>query len=461
MDFDDLENTFSFEVLKKVNFLNCFRSNTIDIEQQVEAKKEENTLEILQSGQKAFKLCSNIQDLTVVLHDHRLTPPFVSFLNSLWRADSIGPRLRILHLHMTLSKLPIFLKPLLNSPAILRNLEAFSIDFAPSRFDVPPDRGHHKYAARHSYRALAPLRSFAWLLKDSLTAISISTHNAHDFATFLTGLPPHFPNLKKVELFTIFSLSACQIAPLSQFLSEHSKQLEEFTIKPYPRQTSFKHSDDSYAAWISDSVTNGFGTLVFPQLKIFDAGLREPPENRPGRTNPNPKPLPGLDILTPNLRKLVVTDLALSFERIDDIVSTLGPGLESIEFVATVLSPQLFDLLASKVPSLEMLAVEYKAISDVRHNTENRNASVSQSPSHIPCMFPALTFLLQARFVEMMCTRRYPHWKLKRLRISFMSSCGLPHPSVCLMGNVAEAFSLEVEVDTTYRCYCGDALRST
>jgi hypothetical protein len=29
------------------------------------------------------------------------------------------------------------------------------------------------------------------------------------------------------------------------------------------------------------------------------------------------------------------------------------------------------------------------------------------------------------------------------------------------MGKVAEAFSLEVEVDTTYRCYCGDALRST
>jgi hypothetical protein len=383
MDFDDLEKTFSSEVLKKVNFLNCFRSNTIDIEPHVEAKKEESTMEILQSGEKALKLCSNILDLTVVLHDHRLTPPFVSFLDSLWRADSIGPRLRILHLHMTLSKLPIFLKPLLNSPAILRNLEVFSIDFAPSRFDVPPDRGHHKYAARHSYRALAPLRSFAWSLKDSLTAISISTHNAHEFTTFLTGLPPHFPNLKKVELFTIFSLSACQIAPLFQFLSKHSNQLEELTIKPYPRQTSFKHSDDSYAAWISDSTPNRFGTLVFPKLKIFDAGLREPPKNRPGWTNPNPnaKPLPGLGILAPNLRKLVVTDLALSFERIDDLVSTLGPGLESIEFVTTVLSPQLFDLLASKVPSLEMLAVEYKAISDVRHNTENRNTSVSQTPS--------------------------------------------------------------------------------
>ena len=388
MDFDDLENTFS-EVLKKVNFLNCFRSNTIDIEEQVEAKKEESTTEILQSGKKAFKLCSNIQDLTVVLHDHRLTLPFMSFLDSLWRADSIGPRLRILHLHITLSKLPIFLKPLLNSPAILRNLEAFSIDFAPSRFDVPPDRGHHKYAARHSYRALIPLRSFAWSLKDSLTAISISTHNAYDFATFLTGLPPHFPNLKKVELFTIFSLSACQIAPLFQFLSEHSKQLEELTIKPYPRQTSFKHSDDSYPAWISDSTPNGFGTLVFPKLKIFDAGLREPPKNPPGGTNPNPnpnpKPLPDLGILAPNLRKLVVTDLALSFERIDDLVSTHSPGLESIEFVATILSPQLFDLLAFKVPSLEMLAVEYKAISDVRHNTENRNASVSQLS---PVCFP-------------------------------------------------------------------------
>ena len=380
MDCDELENAFSSEAPKKVNFSNCFKSNSIDVEQQVEA---ESTTEILQTGKKAFKLCSNIQDLTVVLHDHRFTPPFLSFLNSLWREDSIGPRLRILHLHITLSKLPIFLKPLLESPVILRNLEAFSIDFAPSRFDVSPHRGHHKYAARHSYRALTPLRSFTWSLKDSLTSISISTHSARDFATFLTGLPPHFSNLKKVELFTIFCLSTYQIAPLFRFLSKHSNQLEELTIKPCPRQTSFNHSDDSYAAWISGWALNGFGTLVFPQLKIFDAGLREYPRNHPGWTNPNPnaKPLPGLGILAPNLRKLVLTNLALSFERIDDLVSTLGHGLEGIEFVAAVLSPQLFDLLASKVPSLKMLAVEYKAISDVEHNTEDRNASVSQPPS--------------------------------------------------------------------------------
>jgi hypothetical protein len=130
----------------------------------------------------------------------------------------------------------------------------------------------------------------------------------------------------------------------------------------------------------------------------IDVGLREYPKNRPGWTNPNPnsKPLPGLGILAPNLRQLIVTDLALSFERIDDLVSTLGPGFKILEFVVVVLSPQLFDLLASKVPSLQMLAVEYKAISDVNHNTENRNASVSQ---------PRSTY---------------------RLRISFMSSCGLP-----------------------------------
>jgi hypothetical protein len=395
MDVDDVENTFSSEVPKKVNFLNCFRSNTIDIDQQVGAKEEDSTVEILQSGKKALKLCSNIQDLTVVLHDHRLTPPFVSFLNSLWKADSIGPRLRTLHLHMTLSKLPIFLKPLPNSPVILHNLEAFSIDFAPSRFDLSPYHDHYKDAARDSYRELTPLRTFAWWLKYSLTAISISTHNAHHFASFLTDLPPHFPNLKKVELFTIFSLTSCQITPIFQFLSKHSNQLEELTIKPYPRQTSFNHSDDSYATWISDWAPNRFGTLIFPQLKIFDAGLHEYPKTRPMWTipNPNAKPLPNLGILAPNLRRLVMTDLALSFERINDLVSTLGRGLQSIEFVVTVLSPQLLDLLASKVPSLEMLAVEYKAISDVKDNTENRNSSVSRPPSTYRLHVPHLTFL--------------------------------------------------------------------
>jgi len=450
MDFDDVENTSSWKFPIKVNLLNCFRPNTI--EQQI-AKKEETTAKIIQSGKKALKLCSNVEDLTVVLHDHRLTPPFVSFLNSFWKADSIGPRLRTLHLHMTLSKLPIFLRPLINSPTILRNLDALSIDFAPSRFDIPYDRGHHKNATRESYRALSLLHSFLRLLEHSLTAISISSHSAHYFAALLADISSHFPNLKKVELFTIFSHTASQIAPLFWFLSKHSNQLEEITIKPYPRQTSFSRSDDSYAVWISDWASDGFGALGFPQLKVFDVGLREHPKTR---TTPNAKSIPDLGILAPNLRRLVMGDLALSFEPIDDLVSALGPGLESIEFVAAVLSPQLFDLLASKVPSLEMLSVEYKVISNTKDNTGDRS-SVSRPRPNI--MFP-LTPSFQARFVEMMCTRRYPHWKLKHLRISAIASCGLPHPSVWLMKNVAEAFSLEVQVDATYRCYCDDAFGS-
>ncbi|KIM44164.1 hypothetical protein M413DRAFT_443202 [Hebeloma cylindrosporum] len=445
MDIDYVENAVSSKLPAKANFLNCFRSSTVHIEEPFVAKKEDSTEEILRSGKRALKCCSNIQELTVVLHDHTLTSSFSSFLSSLWKADSIGPRLRKLHMHMTLSKFPIFLNPLINSPGHLRNLDAFSIDFAPSRFDVAFDYEQSKEAARDSYRALAPLRSFCWSLKQSLTAISISSHNTHDFATFLNDLPPHFPNLKKVELLAIFSLEAHQIAPLFRFLSDHSAQLEEVMIKPYPRQISFNHSDDSYAAWISDCVPNGFGTLVFPQLATFAVGLREHPKRHPdwsrwaGR---NAKPVPNLSVMAPKLTRFIMNDLALSFERLSDILGTLAPGLEGIEFVATVLSPQLFDLLASKVPSVEMLAVEYKAISDFNITSQNQGSS---APG----------------FLEAMRARRYPHWNLKLLRITTMSSCGQPHPNVWLMKNAAEAFSLEVQIDATYRCCCGDALRST
>jgi hypothetical protein len=209
--------------------------------------------------------------------------------------------------------------------------------------------------------------------KNSLTDISISTHNAHDFATFLTYLPSHFPNLKKVELLTIFRVATHQTARLFQFLSEHSNQLEELKIKPYPRQTSFGHSDHSYAVWINERAANGLGQLAFSQLTTFDVGLRERPiHGLPPGTNPNAnaKLLPDLSLLAPKLRRLAVTDVALSYERLEGLVDALS-GLESVEFVATVLSPQTFDLLAAKAPQLKMLAMEFQALSEVKDRGES------------------------------------------------------------------------------------------
>jgi hypothetical protein len=369
--------------------LNPLKINSLESRRSIEGGDSENKYapaptarDILQLAERAIKLCPNLQDLTVVLHDHMLTIPFISFLKSLWKPDSVGPRLRTLRMDMTLAKIPPFLKPLISPKKVLPNLEFFSIDLAPSRFDAIPNRAEE--ATSNSYRALVSLRSFFSLSRDSLTSISISTHSPHDFRTLITYLPLRFPNLKRFEVLTIFKVSAHQTAPLFKFLNEHSGQLENLTIKPYPRQTSFSITDQWYAIWVSpmppdtliagDIFATGFAKLVLPKLQYLDIGLRERRiHNLPLWTNPNmrAKLLPDLNVLAPNLRRLVLSDVALSFERINDLVSAIGDGgsgggLESIDLVVTTLSPHLFDLFSAKVPWLKMLTVEYLALSDTK-----------------------------------------------------------------------------------------------
>lgn len=407
MDLDEAENsaqssrTGLTSKQRLLSHLNRLKYNSSEFRRSVKGRDSKHksppaptTRDILQLVEKAIKLCPNLQDLTVVLHDHMLTIAFISFLESLWKPDSVGPRLRTLHMDMTLAKIPAFLQPLITPQKVLPNLENFSIDLAPSRFEAIPNPAEE--ATSNSYRALVSLRSFFSLFRDSLTSISISTHSAHDFKTLITYLPSHFPNLKRFEVLTIFKVFAHQTVPLFKFLDEHSGQLENLTIKPYPRQTSFSQTDEWYAIWVSpsspntpvggDSFATGFGKLVFPKLQYLDIGLRKRRiHNLPGpfwgHPSVNAKLVPDLNVLAPNLRSLVLSDAALSFERILDLVDSIGDGgcrgLETIDFVAMTLSPHVFDLFSSKLPRLKMLTVEYQSLSNAKMKLRYHDEDVS------------------------------------------------------------------------------------
>ncbi|KIM44131.1 hypothetical protein M413DRAFT_25597 [Hebeloma cylindrosporum] len=410
---------------------NLLKYNPFEPRCTVEGRRDLDTGYILQLAEKAIKLCPDLQDLTVILHDHMLTKPFISFLKSLWKSDS----------------------PLMNPQKVLRSLESFSIDLAPSRFEAIPKRAEE--ATNSSHRALVSLRSFFSLFRDSITSISISTHSAHYFRTLITYLPLRFPNLKKLEVLTIFKVSAHQTAPLFKFLDEHSGQLEHLTIKPFPRQTSFGHTDDWYAIWISPSPPStlvgehsfgtGFARLVLPKLQYLDIGLRyRRIQHVPHWANPNvnAKLLPNLNMLAPNLRHLVLSDVALSLERVDDLVESLsddggsGCGLESMDIIVTMLSPHIFDVLSAKLPGLKKLTIQHWALSDVR-TQETYNE-------------------LMLSFLEAIRARRYPGWMLRYLRLTMMATCGKPHPNMVMMKGVAEALSSGVELDGRLRCGCID-----
>jgi hypothetical protein len=146
MDSDEAENsaqssrTRLASKQRLLSHLNRLKYSSPEFRRDVEGRDSKHkspptptTRDILQLVEKGIKLCPNLQSFTVVLHDHMLTIPFISFLKSLWKPDSIGPRLRTLHMDMTLAKIPAFLQPLISPQKVLPNLEIFSIDLAPSR----------------------------------------------------------------------------------------------------------------------------------------------------------------------------------------------------------------------------------------------------------------------------------------------------------------------------------------
>lgn len=96
----------------------------------------------------------------------------------------------------------------------------------------------------------------------------------------------------------------------------------------------------------------------------------------------NAKLVTDLSVLAPNLRSLVLSDVPMSFERIRELVDSVGDGgsrggLESIDFVVMTLSPHVFDLFSSKVPRLKMLTVEYLALSNAKVKVRYRDEDVS------------------------------------------------------------------------------------
>ena len=134
-----------------------------------------------------------------------------------------------------------------------------------------------------------------------------------------------------------------------------------------------------------DIFATGFAKLVLPKLQHLDIGLRERRiHNVPHWANPsvNAKLLPDLNVLAQSLRRLVLSDVSLSFERINDLVASISDGghrggLESIDLVVKTLSPHIFDLFSAEVPWLKMLTVEYLALSDAKEKVGYYDSHVS------------------------------------------------------------------------------------
>lgn len=318
---------------------------------------------ILETASKSIKSCPNIREISLVLHDHTLTPSFLSFLNSLWSSDSIGPCLQTLSIDTTVVKLPLLLHALIKRSASLPNLAAFDINISVSRFA----HSAHEWAA-----AVAALSQFLSTFTNSITTFTFSCLVSGDIDA-LFGALPRLAKLATFEFMSVFNATCFRNAEhFTQFIAKHAPTLNKLVLKPRARSVTHNTSDHTYSTWIKGP-DNAAGTaargrytmssLVLPNLLVLDIGFRDA-WNAQHEVNIRAF-LPDLPRVAQNLTSLVLTDITLSSECIFTLIDILaaregGPSIESLTFACHVLPPELFDRLAQDLPHLKGLAIDYK-----------------------------------------------------------------------------------------------------
>ena len=148
----------------------------------------DSTFGILEAAKKAVRSCINLREITIVLHDHALTPLFMSFLYSMWASESIGAQLQKLTIDTTVVKLPLLLNPIVKHSGALLNLVEFDLNISISRIDESHTEWH---------LAKEVIHSFIIEFRYKLTSFSFSSMVLCNLADLFEAFP-RLPNLKKI-----------------------------------------------------------------------------------------------------------------------------------------------------------------------------------------------------------------------------------------------------------------------
>ncbi|KDR72860.1 hypothetical protein GALMADRAFT_228550 [Galerina marginata CBS 339.88] len=401
----------------------------------------ETSKAILSIAERAIPLCKNLQEIEIIVYDLSLTPSFNSFINSLWKADSVGLNLRSLLIKTTMVKIAPIIRPLIKSFKSLPKLENISLDISPSRKGLSP--------AEYDI-AIGTLKSFFIAFKGNLKAIKLSSPPdlRRSLASLLGGTLA-FPNLRKLEVLSVFTL---EFQSISRCVTNHADTLEHLSIK-----LCYRNADNlnmGYGNWINPPA-NYHGSTLFrwitlPKLRTLKIALQESDRFALGtaidaRTFTI---LPNLSTFAPSITSIILSDLPLSFRRISDLVSGLSRGdiLENLSLMATTLSPSLFDLFALKLPDLKTLTVDFIWTSD----TECYTGGGYNTPH------------THKLFLQTMQTHRYTKWPLQYLRLTTIDpACGASHPKPSIMRAVADSLPSGVQLDYSYACFCSKAFNDS
>jgi hypothetical protein len=328
---------------------------------------------LLETAEKNIKFCSNIRELKVVLPDQALTLPFKSLLKSLWHPESIAPRLKTL----TLESPPVKLAEILGLSLyklsnFMTNLEHLDITFS-----VDPMVSDASLATNFNFKP------FFGIFKHKLNSLSTSgLLLPHLFDLYKNA--PTFTTLRKLEIFVIVNVR--DLFPLDQVsrcIVKHADTLEHLVLKPQARHPEgiFGSNNYLYLHWLTLRGTHShqtFSSLVLPRLRIMELSLRV-------WVNWNiqsyPPLFPDFARVTPALRDLTITDAELAYSRLCELVDCLPTRngrctLEFLKLHADVLSPELLDLFAGKIPGLKFLELHLSvATENMAHRSPNQVCS--------------------------------------------------------------------------------------
>ncbi|KAF9039304.1 hypothetical protein BJ165DRAFT_379257 [Panaeolus papilionaceus] len=285
--------------------------------------------------------------------------------------------------------------------------------------------------------------------RDTLQSFRFSSSVEVNLDRYLATLP----QLPKLRILEICSTNISWTFPtrngIFDFIQKHSSQLEQLELLPTPPQNyPIGTSSQTEIFFFSPHHQPAISQIHFANVTSFHIGI--PDRSRTWIRHENP--LPPLASTMPNLTSLTLdTGFKLSFSALKDLIDGLPSqngilGLRRLQFSCHTLDPQVLDTLASRLPSLQSLTINYQFL------TMGSATDASPRP-------PQTADVIWLPFVMAMKTHKYTSWWINELRIARInpdSECSVPHPALPAMAAVASSLPLgrQIHLDRSYVCGC-------
>ena len=275
-----------------------------------------------------------VTEFRIESHRHAYDRTSLPFLAAVWPV--VGSNLRVLSMHMPLSKLCTIISSALG----LDQLQ--ELDIALKAEDLWPS------ANQPNSLIIEILGPFINRLNLTLRSFTIASSAHMDLSVFFDSLG-HFPRLTKLAILVPFDfIHLSDTSGINRLLSVNDT-IQHLILRPRDccRPFKYKSTGSVVETWIKQS----FPDVVLAKLHTMEVGLNF----IPGTLDTM---MVHLGRFADTLSSLILMDRSLTYHEVEMAVSPFAnrsAGLGSLSLFVRTLSPQFVDLLANKLPKLHKL----------------------------------------------------------------------------------------------------------